>query len=353
MNEIIKVNLETITPLWTGNAWGENTEIKPQSIMGALRFWFEVYCYAAGIPVKNYGNEQLNFNKFQKSLKSKLKEEIDLDEAEDMVLAEQGISLPSRIFGCRGWRGWIKIIFIRLTEGYCFKNYLNLPEVIYKDKNNSRDSWEETKRRNVRELRRQNRNYHFWYFGIPYFWGKFSIDFQVKEQIGEYILFPLLSFIQQYGSFGGKNNLGYGRVKIKINNEDVNNEIFEFSKFKKYNRNSKQFSNYKDRKITDAINGNKNSIEDLIETERKIGFWKIGNISSELIKIIEELISTKASSRRDFKYGKNNDNLRHFIFGNARGELQATKIIPWINKISDKNYEYGFISLIGLKQFLE
>jgi len=39
----IKVKFETITPLWTGDAWGENSTIRPSSIIGSLRFWFEVY----------------------------------------------------------------------------------------------------------------------------------------------------------------------------------------------------------------------------------------------------------------------------------------------------------------------
>ena len=35
----IKITLKTLTPLWTGDAWGDNTSIRPSSIMGSLRFW--------------------------------------------------------------------------------------------------------------------------------------------------------------------------------------------------------------------------------------------------------------------------------------------------------------------------
>jgi len=84
--------------------------------MGALRFWFEVYCHAIGIPVKNYENEKVDIDKFQKSLKSNLRKTTDLDEAEDMALAKQDISLPSRIFGCTGWKGQIKIEDIKIKK---------------------------------------------------------------------------------------------------------------------------------------------------------------------------------------------------------------------------------------------
>ena len=50
----ITLTLDTITPLWTGDAWGKNNEIRPSSIMGSLRFWFEVICYFAGITKKDY-----------------------------------------------------------------------------------------------------------------------------------------------------------------------------------------------------------------------------------------------------------------------------------------------------------
>jgi CRISPR-associated protein Cmr1 len=54
----INVDLQTITPLWTGDAWQENTKIRPSSLMGSLRFWFAVYWKA----VKNGKTENLNNN---------------------------------------------------------------------------------------------------------------------------------------------------------------------------------------------------------------------------------------------------------------------------------------------------
>ena len=99
--EQIKVKFETITPIWTGDAWGENSEIRPSSIMGSLRFWFEVYCHFSGIEVKE--KEELNYKKFIE----KRKENPTKDEFE--ILQELGITLSSQIFGCTGWKSRIEI----------------------------------------------------------------------------------------------------------------------------------------------------------------------------------------------------------------------------------------------------
>jgi len=337
LNEIIKVNLETITPLWTGDAWGENTEIKPQSIMGALRFWFEVYCYAVGIPVKNYGNEQLNFNKFQKSLKSKLKEEIDLDEAEDMVLAEQGISLPSRIFGCTGWRGQIEIKDIYAKKDENFEDY----------------------QQGKLSIAGHNR----WFFPKKdeWFFGNIEITFASKQVIIKSIIIPLLNLIQRYGFIGGRNNLGYGRVNFFIDSQNIEERVFEFSYFRKKHKGN--LIKFGDNSISNVLEETTNFSQLL--SCKKIGLLKCkrDNNSASLKKIIEFLVEYKATQRVTLK----NRNVRHYKFGstyhdkyyanNIRDEAHkitgpnATKIVPWINKIDESKYEYGFLSLVGLQNF--
>ena len=73
----IRVTFQTLTPLWTGDAWGESKEIRPSSIMGSLRFWFEVICYFAGITKKDYYkngklNDDLDKEKFEKLFENKI-----------------------------------------------------------------------------------------------------------------------------------------------------------------------------------------------------------------------------------------------------------------------------------------
>jgi len=125
MEEIKEVTFKTITPLWTGDAWGENNEIRPSSIMGSLRFWFGVYCKTfniateklnkKGVPadniedyIKNYNKENNKKENFE-SLLGKELENDDYDLAINNVLEKIKLPLISRIFGCTGWKSQIEI----------------------------------------------------------------------------------------------------------------------------------------------------------------------------------------------------------------------------------------------------
>ncbi|WP_457568695.1 type III-B CRISPR module RAMP protein Cmr1, partial [Desulfurobacterium sp.] len=134
----LKVTFNTLTPLWTGDAWGESKEIRPSSIMGSLRFWFEVICYFAGITKKeDYENGKLNDKLDDKKFKEEVLKNGANFEGVDKTLTEVGISLPSRVFGCTGWKGWMRIKRIEPIEDYCFGNKLNLPYAVYINKKNS------------------------------------------------------------------------------------------------------------------------------------------------------------------------------------------------------------------------
>ena len=70
--EIARVKFETITPIWTGDAWRENSEIKPSSIMGSLRASFGAYCKEKNIPLPkldNNGkvNEKFDYEHYRKN----------------------------------------------------------------------------------------------------------------------------------------------------------------------------------------------------------------------------------------------------------------------------------------------
>ncbi|MBU1669041.1 type III-B CRISPR module RAMP protein Cmr1 [bacterium] len=104
--EEITIEFETITPIWTGDAWSENSELKATAIMGSLRFAFRE-CYKDDTAklskldnVNNVPNEILDYEKFKKSIgKKNIKE----------ILDEQEISLESQLFGCTRWKSRIVI----------------------------------------------------------------------------------------------------------------------------------------------------------------------------------------------------------------------------------------------------
>ncbi len=37
----MKFKIKTLTPIWTGNVYGDSTELRETSILGSLRWWFE------------------------------------------------------------------------------------------------------------------------------------------------------------------------------------------------------------------------------------------------------------------------------------------------------------------------
>jgi CRISPR-associated protein Cmr1 len=193
MNETITVNFETITPIWTGDAWGENSEIKPSSIMGSLRFWFEVYCHFAGIEVKE--KEELNYKKFIE----KRKENPTKDEFE--ILQELGITLPSQIFGCTGWKSRIEIDGIGNIETF----ELNKNSIDYNflfDKDNNTQWWTNKllfdKKDEIKLFKR------------------FDVSFNVKSDFALNEFKKFLKFYQDKPILmGGKKAFGLGFVRLR------------------------------------------------------------------------------------------------------------------------------------------
>jgi len=184
----VKVTFRTITPLWTGDAWQENKEIRPSSLIGSLRFWFEVICYFSGVVNKEYFTKQewhkkkINVELFGEHLKkcgNNFKCKIE-------ALLKQNIPIPAIIFGTTGWRSLIEIKGIEYDE----KNFKENPKgKILPDKN--------------------------WRWGSPSYQGSFEVTFLVEENILDSVFYPLLTFMDKYGFWGGKWNIGYGRLNIE------------------------------------------------------------------------------------------------------------------------------------------
>jgi CRISPR-associated protein Cmr1 len=306
----MQVQFETVTPIWTGDAWGENNEIKPSSVMGSLRFWFEVYCHFAGIEVKE--EEKLNYEKFiEKRKENPTKEEFE-------ILQELGLTLPSQIFGCTGWKSRIEIEKIEFEES---KNYPYLlgRQQFYSLKYEKEFLDKESNKKKTKII------IPSWYFTKGFF-GSGTITFKTTENIKNSILLPLLNFIEQYAFIGAKNNIGYGRVKF-TNIDKV--DVFEFNKFGKTNSN----------------------INKLVQNKKLI--TNNSNNNNDLEELIKELIEQKSNMRKKIKFVKQ----RHYIFGaierNKKFDNNATKIIPLISKNENGSYSGKFMSIVGIKDFGE
>ena len=167
------VHLETITPLWTGDAWQENSNVRPSSLMGSLRFWFEVICYFTGIvSEKEFDAKKGRFEKevkqdeFKEKLKNIKNNGIDF-KSQIKTLGKMDIPVPSIIFGTTGWKSLIEIKEIKSLEDSCFRNILNLPDRICVSKQN----------REIKEdngcPKSSNDAWSVFYLAQPYFYGKY------------------------------------------------------------------------------------------------------------------------------------------------------------------------------------
>jgi len=344
-NRQIKVTFRTLTPLWTGDAWGDNKEIRPSSIIGSLRFWFEVICYFAGVTSnKNYDDKgKLNDNLDEKSFKEKVLNN-GLDFARiDKALAECKISLPSRVLGCTGWKGWVRIKKVEFKKDN-FKE--DLKGRIIKNKN--------------------------WFWGSPYYEGKFKITFELEDKILEPIFYPLLTFIERYGFLGGKWNIGYGRVKIESIDDDLWNEFknkndneIDFENFKKLhelivieNNFSASTQSYEFLKYFFNVNSfycfNERDFQKKVSNiPRNIRIVKLNDNFSDFKNAIQELLKIKAKMRYCLR--PNNsivdkedwNNFRHRLLGTTSNGLEGTKIIPWIYE-ENNQLKGGFVSIAGI-----
>jgi CRISPR-associated protein Cmr1 len=353
----VTVTLETITPLWTGDAWQDSKEIRPSSLMGSLRFWFEVISYFSGVCSKEDFNKsngrfekEVNQDEFKKNLKSNgtdVKSQIE-------ILRGMDIPVPSIIFGTTGWRSLIEIKEIKPLDDYCFGNKINLPERICVSKKN-----EEVKE-SCDCPKRSNEDWSVFYLPNPYFYGVFEVKFLVEEEILDGIFYPLLNFMDEYGYWGGKWNIGYGRLKIR-----------------KVKQNNDTKDNWKNNKKFNFSFGNKEKEVDLSELlELVYSFDDLSQIqgsnnndknikilcnqiqNQNLEAVIKELIKIKAKKRAEDKSNGGNPEKRHKIFGtvkkppNSEDLPQGSKILPFI-KEENGNYVGGFVSIVDLLKLYE
>ncbi len=305
----IKVKFETITPLWTGDAWMENHEIRPSEILGSLRFWFEVICLASGITnFDQYYDRKNGTFKADFSLKYE-----DLNRIKNFTdihnLAKDRLSLPAYIFGATGWKGLIRIKKIEEIELFEY-NYLNgaiaIAELSYSKK---------LKNNEVKKIIPR------WYFNKG-FLGLFEISFKVYNEIVDSIFYPLLNFVQQYGFLGGKWNIGYGRVRI------IEPDVSSYQGFSFDENNSFDFSE----RLPLGF-----SVEDR------------GLENSDLTELIKDLIIEKSQLRR----GESNRIYRHKKFGAVRGGKketlpQGSKVLPLINYNEQTGEYHGLFLILDL-----
>jgi CRISPR-associated protein Cmr1 len=320
----IEVIFETITPLYTGDAWQDFKEIRPSSLIGSLRFWFEVICYFGGIcSEKDYDKKK---GRFEKDIKNDEIKKRLLKYGTDFwgqieALKELEIPLPAIIFGTTGWKSLIEIKKINFNDE-------NFKEV-----------------KNTRIISGKN-----WFWKKIEYNGELTVIFRVPEEIKETIFFPLLTFMDKYGYWGGGWNIGYGRLKVLSVNSSENGwqkDKFDFSKFGK---NEISVNDIETVSFDNLIN--KDSIDEITErlSTKKVKKIQIEGCNSDIKEAIQKLIEMKAKLRKKYKPNAQNDNdavRRHEIFGYSN-PTEGSKILPYINRLENDTYECGLLSIAGI-----
>ncbi len=223
----ITVNFQTLTPLWTGDAWGENNTIRPSSIIGSLRFWFYVYCKSVNIPlekknqkeglitnlndyVKEYNRMEKTNESFESLLGKEINEKVGYNEAIKNVFQKINFPLILQIFGCTGWKSQIKIKSIKLKETNISKEDIDF-YFLY-DKINT-----------------QTKNSFFWANKLLFnkndnikLFTDLTIEFSLNP-IFENEFTEFLKFFQdKIILVGGKKSFGFGFCLIRTNSEPQN-----------------------------------------------------------------------------------------------------------------------------------
>ncbi|SHH22069.1 CRISPR-associated protein Cmr1 [Thermosyntropha lipolytica DSM 11003] len=339
----VNVVLETITPLWTGNAWQENNEVRPSSLMGSLRFWFEVICFLAWKEIF-YGEKKNTIkNKEEKLNEFLLQQGVKTEDVCCFLKKKLKFSIPEIIFGDTGWKGLISLKNIKF-EG-SLDNSLGLPERFCFFNN-------EKEIKTDRDCpRKRSGGWAVFFFGKPYFWGKLELDFWVVDDIIDGVFYPLLNFMDDYGYWGGKWNLGYGRLKIVgVKREgkeiDIKNKGTFNLNFGNYNCN---FANLITSKSFTSNIPLEQEIKNFLAQKNIENIKVLKGIplkSHDLKDILMELVQLKQlEGRRKFDRSQNE---KHKIYGKViYSESEGSKILPYIVRNGGK-YDTGYLSLTAL-----
>ncbi len=295
----MEFKIETLTPIWTGDVNRTCKTLRETSLVGSLRWWFEVIVRGFGYYACDPTSEN-NRCKYDGNVNS--------------------ICPVCQIFGCTGWSRRFRLEvnqnFRKIYEG----------NLRIKGENNS------------------------WYYpsGVMSCNGEYNRfiktlsggEYLTDEEYGS-IIKILLKFISDYGMVGGKTAIGYGVVKfegkdIKVDKEDFENLFNYLNKKKSHGKNSNNMP-ILDEMFFAKFKINSNSLDKIIEkvyecvddnyfpksiykcngTEEKI------NNKKEFLKKLRDyysFIPTSALIRKELRKRIkekwiNNTKLRHFLMG--------------------------------------
>lgn len=189
----IAIQLQTLTPLWTGGVEGKVDRVHETGILGSLRWWFEVLVRGVGgvvkDPTSDTAEERPSFDsdKFQKS------------KAEDarQRLLDAGLCDVSCIFGATGWRRRFQV---RVLEQHSVD--ARWPERIRAEGWKWKDS-------------EGNERVPTWFFPHPPFSGSFRLGVKsLSPELNPEVIAGVVQLLADYSAIGARPQMGFGVVQI-------------------------------------------------------------------------------------------------------------------------------------------
>jgi len=298
----IKLRINILTPLWTGDVWRKCKELRLTGIIGSLRWWFEALVRGKGYKSCNSTGEN--------------KCKVEVKNVNDFLDSQKNICPVCFLFGTTGWKSRFSV---EISNDNLRKVYNG--KVIVKI--NGGRGW----------------HYEAGLMGEAELVFKYD-DIILGEKDSKVIslsdVFPsvlklLLSLIENHGMLGAKTAMGYGVVEFKIDGKEISVGKDDWKNFEtylsffnsKFKKEIKDLPNLKDFffvkfKVNDSIDNVIKYVKSffsyqdgIIETDA-ISRWKDKNwcITSPVVR--KEI---RKQIRTNFK---DNDNLRHFLMGSTK-----------------------------------
>lgn len=188
---------KTVTPLYTGNADGKVDTLRTTGLMGSLRWWFEMLVRGfGGLARDPVGGANLY----------KIPKGVTVEQFDDIraYYRKCGLDDVAQIFGGTNWRRRFRL---EVTDNHLRKatiaTKIELPNHTYidKDRNRRTPAWYLKKKENTVEESQPLE-------------GQFVLNFRtLHPQFDISLIAGLLTFVEQHGGLGAKNQHGFGVIE--------------------------------------------------------------------------------------------------------------------------------------------
>jgi CRISPR-associated protein Cmr1 len=218
----IKIEIQTLTPIWTGDAEGKCTTIKETAIIGSMRWWYEAIVRGMGGYACDPTSDtrcKFNVEAYNEDYKRRIKSYESKKSASKYAL-EAGLKdvCPAcRLFGCTGWKRQFKM------DISVDANQIESFNLVTLDKKNSFNNWWLSKTFE-KSIKLENSKLTFGKFNLIIIELANNLNFSISSQI-----YSLLSIMSTMGGIGAKNQYGYGIFDFE-SKRDVIESLLEIKK---------------------------------------------------------------------------------------------------------------------------